>query len=179
MAARIESVALGDYTDADIDKWTNRLIAAFDEDERSACILLCHLANRSKKIGTLEQAQESIEVWFERTAEPLRRAYIKSVAALTSYSGDNIAEAIEAAEQGLEIIDSISIAKLDVSQRVRLDRVSNSLLTSLAYYHADRIGSHEGTLGGSAALAKEYLGRSVPVRVRLGMLPRGLESFRR
>ena len=95
---------------------------------------------------------------------------------MASYSGDIVAEAIEAAEHWLDIIDGVDRSALDSTQEVRLDRVLNSLLTSLAYYHADRIGSHDGTISGSAALAQDFLEKSVPVRTRLGMLPKGLES---
>lgn len=154
----------------------NRLLELFDDQPQFVCVAMCLLSICTKDGATFEQAQETIETWYESASEPLERVFVRSIAALASYSAGDVSGAIEAAEQAIELIERIDSKALDDGDHPKLARLANSILTSLAYYHADRVGSHDGKLGRSRELAPEYLARSIPYRQQIGLLPVGLDS---
>ena len=152
------------------------LIEMFDDRKRAVCIALCLLAIRAKDGRILQQAQEALETWFEQEEDEINRIRSRSIAALANYCGGDISGAIEMGEETIALIDKINRKKLNKEKQYELDRLANSALTSLAYYHADRIGSHEGILARSDDQAKSYLNRSLQFRARIGLIPGGLDS---
>ena len=154
----------------------DRLSSLFETDKRAVCTALSLLSVRTNSSEYFQQTLEHIEAWFESETANSRKAYARSIAALSAYSVGDSGLAIEMGEDAVIFLERARDEKLNKKERSAFERLANSIYTSLAYYHADHIGSHEGELGRSRGAAIQYMEKSLEYRRSMKQLPPGLDS---
>ena len=175
--ASIQALKPGPHLPEEAIQLRDELFHAFPTNRRAACVLMCFLAAISQQAGLFQHAQETIATWYQDTADDYERISALAIAGLAAFSAGDVAEAIDNQEEAGKLIDQINetYADLPLDQRERLNQVGNSTFTSLAYFHADQIGSDDGEKRGSRELARTYLEHSMTFRKRLA-LPNALQS---
>jgi ppGpp synthetase/RelA/SpoT-type nucleotidyltranferase len=168
----IENLKIDPLSDKEPYHLRDSLFGAFNDNRSAACLLMCFLAAKSGRASIFQHAQETVAIWIQEAIDPLERLRARAIAGLTAFSADNGAEAIDHGEEAVRLIEATNSG----DHTERFNQLATSIFTSLAYYHADQIGSHEGEMRGSARLAKEYLEKSLTFRRSLSLLPNGLES---
>jgi ppGpp synthetase/RelA/SpoT-type nucleotidyltranferase len=173
---KIKTLDPNSTSNTDHDELIDKLVSLFKTNERAVCVALCYVSTRLKSATAAEYAREAIDAWLEEQNNRLSKIFIRSISALANYSMGDLAGAIEAAEQANEWIEQVDMNTLNDDEQARLNRMANANLTNLAYYHAERIGSHEGNLAGSSKAAIDCLRQAGIYRHHLGLLPAGLDS---
>ncbi|RBP11220.1 RelA/SpoT family protein [Roseiarcus fermentans] len=159
---------------SNLDEIVDDIYNIFELQPKEACYLLAILADRSNREEIYQQTLEAVGAWLGRIKEPIEAIYARNVGALISFCGGDLNTAIEFAEQGTTLIETIDRSRLADVVLTKFARVSNSLYSSLAYYHADRIGSHDGKIGNSESKCLEYLEKADHFRADLGIPDRGI-----
>jgi ppGpp synthetase/RelA/SpoT-type nucleotidyltranferase len=173
LRAIVEAIELGNE---DAGSICGKLTELFAEHKRAVCTALSLLSVKTNSADYFQQTLEHIESWFESETTDFRKASSKSVAALSAYSVGDPGLAIEMGEVAVELIELARKNDLDDDERLAVERTANAIYSSMAYYHADRIGSHEGELGKSRAAAIDCMNKSLECRRSLNQLPLGLDS---
>lgn len=150
------------------------LLAVFKLDEQATMRVLCYLAAVTQEKRFFEQGQDAIRFIEDHGADEVARIRSRTMAALAAFSVGEVGEAIDIAEQAKVQVNALSLTGLTADKREALDDMSIALCSSLAYYHADIVGSHDGNKRQSAAKAAEYLRESVALYGVAGLPAAGL-----
>ena len=130
------------------------------ETRQLVCRLFCALAVSTGRRELFRSALNAIEIWGEESKSDLLAVWAASTAALAVFGAGDTSEAIDRGGEGAELLEKIDPTKLSAEDLLRYHRLANSLFSSLAYYHADQIGSHDGDKRKSLTLADVMLERS-------------------
>lgn len=159
---------------ADGEAVLRELLVVFKLEEQAAMRVLCYLAAVTQENRFYEQGQDAIRVIGDQSADEVTRIRSRTMAALAAFSVGEVGEAIDIAEQAKEQVNALSLSGLPADKRKTLDETSVALCSSLAYYHADIVGSHDGDKRRSATKAAEYLRESVAMYGVAGLPAAGL-----
>jgi ppGpp synthetase/RelA/SpoT-type nucleotidyltranferase len=160
-----------DCTNQELIDYINRTIVFFDAAPAPTCLLLCLLAVMSDDRAAKLQALEYIDIWAMEAHDPKSLAQAKSYAHLAHFCFSDTPTAIEQADDALIGLAKISRPQPDAAEEELICRRENSLFSSLAYYHAEIVGSDEGIKRSSHNMAREYAMRSVSKMVELKLMP--------
>ena len=142
----------------------------------AASTLLCLLA-ASTRVGIyFEQAQDALDVREAATSDPVERFRVRLDGMLASFAGGNVADAIDAAEDMHAEIEAIKVSAAKVSDPQRFDRMRLAVLSNLAYFHADIIGSDEGQKRNSLVCSRSFMAQAVAMYAGIGFPANGLNS---
>lgn len=159
---------------ADGEAVLRELLAIFKLDEQATMRVLCYLAAVTQETRFFEQGQDAIRVIGDKSDDEVIRIRSRTMAALAAFSVGEVGEAIDIAELAKVQVNSLSLSGLPADKRSALDQTSIALCSSLAYYHADIVGSHDGDKRQSAAKAAEYLRESMAMYGVAGLPAAGL-----
>jgi ppGpp synthetase/RelA/SpoT-type nucleotidyltranferase len=152
MSAVVREIAAFDPADSGegvLADLAHRAEVFYAEKPRPCCAALCLLALRSNNRAIRQTALDTLDVWLQDAKAPLDRVTALMMTGLAAYCFDDPTTAIEATEAALETaISADSVA--DWASPIPVASIYANIYANLAYYHAVRVGSHEGTLGGSA-----------------------------
>lgn len=180
LLTQIDGIVPGGAVQPETDQVARKLLSLFKHESppgsqsirRDICLLMCYLASKSNRRGDFRSAQDAIETWAEKGVDHSERLLAKSWGALAAFGAGDASEAIELGDEAVSFLDGLDDTLLG---EPKLLRQAHSLFSSMSYYHADRVGSHEGALSDSATHASAFAARASEVRKRLN-LPIGLES---
>jgi ppGpp synthetase/RelA/SpoT-type nucleotidyltranferase len=161
---------------AEVNEIFRRLLDLFESAPRVTAFMLCLLAVRVGRRELYRHVQDALAAWEDRLSDDLQKLRVRLLAALAAFSGGDVSEAIDLAEEAVAAAEAAVAAPQDSDRKHRAERLSAALFSSLAYYHADRIGSYEGEKRGSRALAVRALERSRRLYSALQLPDTGLET---
>lgn len=141
----------------------------------TACQQLCALAASTGRSDLFHTAKEAIETWSVEQ-DGTNRVWAMSVAALAAYGAGDGPEAIDRAEEALQLLQKLKSVRMGPADRQRYHRLGMSVNSSIAYYHADQVGSHEGDRRGSREAAPRHLEASRRHWDKLGLPTIRLDS---
>lgn len=142
----------------------------------AASTLLCLLAASTRCAIYFEQAQDALDVREAATTDPVERFRVKMDGMLAPFAGGDVADAIDAAEDMHAEIETIKASGVMVSDAKRFDRMRLAVLSNLAYFHADIIGSDEGQKRNSLACSRSFMAQAVDMYAGIGFPSNGLNS---
>lgn len=160
MSAVVREIAAFDPTlnEGALADLAHRAEVFYATKARPCCAALCLLALRSNNRAIRQRALDTLDVWLQDTKTSSDRVTALMMTGLAAYCFDDPTAAIEATDAALETVDSAD------SPGDWTNATKANICANLAYYHAVRVGSHEGTLGGSAqkavaavALVQDYV----------------------
>lgn len=154
----------------EIEKLSQKIEVEFEINNREAAIAYVYLAFMSKDKIVHQQSLEAIETWFENERDSLGKAYSRSVSALAMFVNNDTPSAIDEAETAIAILDGISEDSLDEESKKRYSKILHSTCSSLAYYYAETIGSHDGRMSDGQKYALQYIERAAEARRKLGLV---------
>jgi len=121
-----------------------------------ASVALFVIGIRSGKKHVINSAREALLTWEQDQCSVLGVLHSIGISALVNFFGNDIITAISESERALVYAkDNISNV-LDEDKDLCFNCYS-SIISSLSYYHADLIGSHEGQLHRSSQKAEDML----------------------
>jgi ppGpp synthetase/RelA/SpoT-type nucleotidyltranferase len=167
------------WTPAESEARQQLLQETFETLPYETCQVWCLLAARSKLGNDSQSAREAITEWEQRSTDELDQLWARSTAALAAFAAGEASEAIDIAEEAAAAALKFDATSATSSQLERLARLSNALFSSLSYYHADRIGSHEGRTRDSRSQALDWLARARTIAPSLGLPQEGIDSDRK
>lgn len=140
-----------------------------NKNYKDACLTYVFLSFSIRNAALFQQALEAIEEWFENEDKDFKKAYARSVSALALFTHNDTPGAIDESEHAISILDAIDVSLLGDEEVNAVRRLSHSIYSSLAYYHAEAVGSHDGRLGDAASNAKVCLTKAADLRKLLGV----------
>ncbi len=152
------------------------LYQCFQTHPKETCYLYAVLAVLSKNESIRQQTLDALETSYEGLSGVFDQIFARNVAGLISYCSGDLTSAIDFGEEAHRLAIEIDQSSLDDASSVRLTRLLNALYSSLGYYHADLIGSHDGRLAGSYEKSLQYIEMGKSFRATLGIPDLGLES---
>jgi ppGpp synthetase/RelA/SpoT-type nucleotidyltranferase len=156
----------------------SKLLSLFETSPRVTSLMLCLLAVMVDRREFFEHAQDAIEAWEDSESDALTKLRVRCLGALAAFSAGDASEAIDIGEEILpEVVNAVGVAS-QPQEKIRALRLATSLYSSLAYYHADRIGSHEGEKRDSRGKCLGFLGAGLGLCRQLGLPADGLASDR-
>ncbi|OAI84248.1 hypothetical protein AYO27_13475 [Rhizobium sp. GHKF11] len=159
-----------------VDKHVDTILEMFDAHPRESCVVYCYLATAVETGSLVADAIRALETMFEGEKKPLQAASSKLLAALANFSFGDTTSAIEDAEMAEEILSDLKVGRLSIADKRHLENLNHAVSSNLSYYHAERIGSHEGRLSKSSEHASRHLERSIKLAAGLGFPSHGLKS---
>lgn len=130
---------------------------ASDEDyQKWVAIALFLIGLRCGKHYFLNDAREALLDWEQSQISEAGKLHAIGVSALVNFFGGDKDTAISESERGITLASAIQ-TEIPESESNKFFHTYLSIVSSLAYYHADLIGSHEGKLRGSLEKASKYL----------------------
>lgn len=130
-----------------------RIDAIFDSAPRVACVIAVQLAVRSNQPDSKFFALDHLLQWELMEKDPYRKLLARCHKAFFNYSFNNTAQSIEDGESALEWLRR---ERSTFMHHPRFKGLEISLLSNLAYFHAEAINTDYGRKGGSATKSKEY-----------------------
>lgn len=169
------SAMTDDTADEDVLPIVNRLLEVFLTVDVAASSLLCFLAAMLQRPTYFEQAQETIAAREEVCTDDLDCVGIRFEGALAAFAAGDVGEAIDMAEETLEMASDL-VAAGGGSDPARLNRILLGLNSDLGYYYADIIGSHDGDKRGAEARARSCIAASISLYPVIGIPGSGINS---
>lgn len=157
-------------------KYELTLRKLFPDHKRDCCLAYCYLASISSEPEDISNALEALESWYETETDDFGRATAKGLTSLAHFSFGDSNAAIEEAESADAFLDKVNSTSLDEQALRRYHRSRYTLHSNLSYYHAERIGSHEGRLGDSSQKAEYFLGKTLSNKLSPSALKNGVLS---
>ena len=145
----------------------NRLLKIFNDGAGvagsgvAASTLLSLMAAVTRRSVYYEQALETLEARETAAPDPVARLVVRLDAMLAPFAGGDVDEAIDVGEDLNREIGEIVALGGAISDPARFERIRLNVLSNLAYFHADLIGSHEGDKRGSLDCARRYMAEAV------------------
>ena len=169
-------------TPEDGEEVSRDLLGIFDDGNGppgtslASSTLLCLLAAVARRSVFFEQAQDTLEIREAAAADQIGKLQIKLNGMLAPFAGGDTAEAIEFGEDMERELEELASSGATLSDPGKFERMRLNVLSNLAYFHADIIGSHEGSKRNSAKCAKDYLARTLGLYAAVGLPTDGLNS---
>lgn len=160
----------------------NRLLKLFNDGAGppgtgvAASTLLCLMAAVTRRAAYFEQALETLEVREAAAADPIASFVVGLDAMLAPFAAGDVAEAIDIGEDLHRAVENMARAGTVPSDPARLERIRLSILSNLAYFHADLVGSHEGDKRESIECARRYMDQARALYAVVGFPAAGLGS---
>ncbi len=128
--------------DSDYQKWTS--------------IALFFAGLRCNNKSFISDAREALITWERMQTSAVNRLHAMGISALVNFCGGEKISAVTESERAVKFADSVA-GKLPNEENERFFNCYSSIVSSLAYYHADLIGSHEGRLQESSKKAMKFI----------------------
>jgi ppGpp synthetase/RelA/SpoT-type nucleotidyltranferase len=170
---RIASVTVAS-TEEDIHQCKHMLLDAFKAHPSDTCYLYALLAMNAGKEDLYQLTLDALDTVFEDEKDVFLKVRAKTTAAVVTFTCGDMPHAVEYCEEALRLASSLDSAAMDADQLVRKDRLLNSICSTLGYYHADMIGSHDGTLDESHQKAVDFLNMCEQFRASVGLPAKGI-----
>jgi ppGpp synthetase/RelA/SpoT-type nucleotidyltranferase len=160
----------------------NRLLRIFNDGAGvagsgvAASTLLSFMAAVTRRSVYYEQALETLDARETAAADQVARLAVRLDAMLAPFAAGDVAEAIDVGEDLNREVEDIVLSGTATSDPARLDRIRLSVLSNLAYFHADLIGSHEGDKRKSLGCAGRYMAAAVALYGSVGYPVGGLAA---
>ena len=161
---------------------SNKLLKVFNDGAGPAgsgvasSTLLSLLAAMTRHRVYFEQALDTLEVRQASATDPIHRLNVQLDAMLVPFAGGDVAEAIDMGEDLLRDIEEIIASGMPQSDPARFARIHLNVLSNLAYFHADLVGSHEGDKRNSLSAARDFMAAGLVLYPTVGFPPAGLMS---
>lgn len=150
------------------------LIEQHPETRSYTCPMVCWAAVMTGDPRHEAHAQEALEIWEQDTDSERDKIKARGIAALAAFAFGRVSEAIDLAEQAVAGFEALALDTLAEDDRKAAIRLASSTYSSLAYYHADMVGSHEGVHRQSVRKAREAMAHCAPLWKTLGLPADGL-----
>lgn len=174
LSERIENIhkagKINNIGNAERQDITELAIKFFDKSPECCCLILSAFAAVTEDAVVKSIALERISMW-EAAADDLdKRMKAMLFSHLAYYCVSDTPAAIDIAEEAIHVADDLIAKATDAKVAEANQRRKNSFVSSLAYYHAELIGSDEGRKRKAAKRAGEYLHQSMKCLVDLGLI---------
>lgn len=161
-------------TDDEIHQCKQMLLEAFKSHPSDSCYLYALLAMNAGKEDLYQLTLDALDTVFEDEKDIFLKVRAKTTAAVVTFTCGDMPHAVEYGEEALRLASDLDTTSMDADQIVRKDRLLNSICSTLGYYHADMIGSHDGTLDESHQKAVDFLNLCENFRVSVGLPAKGV-----
>lgn len=132
----------------------------FDSGKRAACALAIFLALKTNRSVEKFSARDLLSSWDLEERDIYDQVLAKATSHIAMYAFSDAASAVDRAEEALSHLRANLHA---LSGKPNLQRLENSLLSSLGYYHAELVDSDVGRKLGSRGHAVKYAEDSLRV----------------
>lgn len=129
------------------------------------------LARNAKDRRSKRKAERGMAIWVDKIQDPFEQSFALANAALFKFFNDDRLAAIEETESALAAYDLVPPPSQKSKEFERYWRRGNSIHISLAYYYAEMIGTHDGTISEARGHADAHLKRSLDARARISSCP--------
>jgi ppGpp synthetase/RelA/SpoT-type nucleotidyltranferase len=154
----------------------NDLLGLFHGQEVAVSTLIYFLSAMTQRSSYSELAREAIAMREQQASDPLDQLGIKLEGALYAFAAGDSSEAIDNGEAALEMMEAMRRDNVTPSNPDRFDRICVNILSNLAYFHADIIGSYDGDKRGSLERARVLSARSVGFYPIIGFPAGGIRA---
>lgn len=139
-------------------------------DKKWSSIALYFVGFRSGNRRILNNGREALATWENQTADEFAQAHVIGISGLMNYFANDQIGAIDETNRAIELIEGLSVPTEERRKRAFYRRY-HSLVSSIAYYYAEIIGSDIGDKNNARANAKTMLDKVMKIRRKTRFCP--------